>query len=92
VLDDALESGFVEVARQSVLYSPAFDKRFRSELLATTRATRPLTRGERPVEKLGFTLGDLIASAQSRALKGELPVHQALKQAQQEALALVMSS
>ena len=83
VLDDAQRSGFVEVARESVLADPRFVERFRPELLETTRKTRSFARGERPVTRFGMAVGDVIGDEIVRALRGELSAKQALANAEQ---------
>jgi ABC-type glycerol-3-phosphate transport system substrate-binding protein len=88
VLDDALRSGFVEVARDSLFADERFRSRFRPDLLATTEATRPLARGERPVTRFGMEVGNLIGAEVVRALTGELSVEQALRNAEQTVGAL----
>jgi ABC-type glycerol-3-phosphate transport system substrate-binding protein len=88
VLDDALRSGFVEVARDSLFADERFRSRFRPELLETTEATRPLARGERPVTRFGMEVGNLIGAEVVRALTGELSVEQALRNAEQTVGAL----
>jgi ABC-type glycerol-3-phosphate transport system substrate-binding protein len=88
VLDDALRSGFVEVARDSLFADERFRSRFRRDLLETTEATRPLARGERPVTRFGMEVGNLIGAEVVRALTGELSVEQALRNAEQTVGAL----
>ena len=88
VLDDALRSGFVEVARDSLFADERFRSRFRPELLETVEATRPLARGERPVTRFGMEVGNLIGAEVVRALTGELTVEQALRNAEQTVGAL----
>ena len=88
VLDDALRSGFVEVARDSLFADERFRSRFRPELLETAEATRPLARGERPVTRFGMEVGNLIGAEVVRALTGELSVEQALRNAEQTVGAL----
>lgn len=82
VLDDALQSGFVEVARRSVLDDPKFETRFRKDLIDTTRATRLIARAERPTPRQGMLVGDLIGEEITRVLTGEQNVSQALENAQ----------
>jgi ABC-type glycerol-3-phosphate transport system substrate-binding protein len=88
VLEDARQSGFVEVARNSVLADPGFAARFRPELLATTVATRAFARGERPLTRFGTKVGDLIGEEIRRALTGELSVPEALRAAEERVGAL----
>jgi ABC-type glycerol-3-phosphate transport system substrate-binding protein len=88
VLADAQKSGFVEVARDSVLRDPRFVERFRPELLETTVATRQFARGERPVTSYGMEVGDLIGDEIVRVLKGELDAGEAMKNAERTVAAL----
>jgi ABC-type glycerol-3-phosphate transport system substrate-binding protein len=88
VLEDAERSGFVEVARESVLADERFAPRFRPELLETTRATRAFARGERPVTSYGMEVGNLIGDEIVRVLKGELAAGEALRNAERTVAAL----
>ena len=88
VLDDAERSGFVEVARESLFAEPRFVQRFRLELFETTVATRAYARGERPVTRYGMEVGNLIGDEIVRALKDELSVEAALRNAERTVAAL----
>jgi sorbitol/mannitol transport system substrate-binding protein len=88
MLDDVRKSGFVEVARDSVLRDPAFVARFRPELLSTTIETRPFARGERPITNYGMEVGNLIGDEIVRVLKGELGAAQAMANAERTVAAL----
>lgn len=88
LVDDAVRSGFVEVARTSVLSDPRFVARFRPDLVETTRATRPHARGERPVNRFSFQVGDILGEEYARALTGEQTPRQAIRNAQQRVSAL----
>jgi multiple sugar transport system substrate-binding protein len=88
VLDDALQSGFVEVARRSVLDDPRLADRFRPDLIQTTRATRAISRAERPTPRQGMLVGDIIGEEIARALSGEQSSRQALRHAQERVSAL----
>lgn len=88
VLDDALNSGFVEVARESLFADPRFTARFRPGLLATTIATRPVARGERPVTRHGMEVGNAIGDEIVRVLRRELSVSGALQNAERRVAAL----
>ncbi|MCC7448285.1 MAG: sugar ABC transporter substrate-binding protein [Anaerolineae bacterium] len=88
VLEDALKSGFVEVARRSVLNDPRFEARFRPDLVAATRATRPYARGERPVNRHAFQFGDILGEEFACALRGEQTPREALRRAQERVAAL----
>jgi sorbitol/mannitol transport system substrate-binding protein len=88
VLEDAQRSGFVEVARESVLRDPRFVERFRPELMRTTVETRPYARGERPVTSHGMEVGNLIGDEIVRVLKGELGAREAMESAERTVGAL----
>jgi len=88
VLGDALRSGFVEVARDSLFDDPRFMRRFRADLLQTTVETRPIARGERPVTRHGMEVGNAIGDEVVRALKREISVSDAMRNAQERVAAL----
>jgi sorbitol/mannitol transport system substrate-binding protein len=88
VLEDAQNSGFVEVSRNSVLEDPAFIGRFRPELVETTVATRAFARGERPVTRFGMEVGDIIGDEIVRVLTGELTTQEAMRIAEERVGAL----
>ncbi|HEY1368954.1 MAG TPA: sugar ABC transporter substrate-binding protein [Gaiellaceae bacterium] len=88
VLDDVQKSGFVEVARDSVLGDGRFGARFRPELVETTVATREFARGERPVTSHGMEVGNLIGDEIVRVLKGELGAQEAMENAERTVAAL----
>ena len=88
VLEDAQQSGFVEVSRNSVLNDPAFVGRFRPELVETTVATRAFARGERPVTGFGMEVGNVIGDEIVRVLTGELTAQEAMRVAEQRVAAL----
>jgi sorbitol/mannitol transport system substrate-binding protein len=88
MLDDVQQSGFVEVARDSVLGDTRFAGRFRPELLDTVRRTRPFARGERPVTNFGMEVGNRIGDEIVRVLTGELDAHQAMANAERTVAAL----
>jgi len=88
VLDDVQKSGFVEVARDSVLRDPRFVERFRPELVETTVDTRAFARGERPVTRHGMEVGNLIGDEIVRVLKRELGAREAMENAERTVAAL----
>jgi ABC-type glycerol-3-phosphate transport system substrate-binding protein len=88
VLDDVKTSGFVEVARESVLNDPRFEGRFRPELLATVRETRPSARGERPVTNFGMEVGNRVGDEIVRVLRGEIGAEEAMRNAERTVAAL----
>jgi ABC-type glycerol-3-phosphate transport system substrate-binding protein len=88
VLDDVNTSGFVEVARESVLADARFEARFRAELLSTVRETRPSARGERPVTNFGMEVGNRIGDEIVRVLRGEIGAEEAMRNAERSVAAL----
>lgn len=91
LVDDAVKSGFVEVARRSVLDHPDFKGRFHPELLETARATREYARGERPINKYAFKVGDILANEHSKALAGAQTPQEAVRRAQERVNQLMQS-
>jgi ABC-type glycerol-3-phosphate transport system substrate-binding protein len=88
MLDDAQTSGFVEVARDSILRDPSFAARFRPELLDTVVQTRPYARGERPVTNYGMEVGNRIGDQIVRVLTGEISAAEAMADAERTVAAL----
>jgi multiple sugar transport system substrate-binding protein len=88
VLDDVQKSGFVEVARDSVLRDPSFVERFRPELVETTVDTRAFARGERPVTNHGMEVGNLIGDEIVRVLRREIGAREAMENAERAVAAL----
>ena len=88
LVDDAVKSGFVEVARRSVLDDPRFVTRFRPDLVESTRGTRTHARGERPVNRFSFEVGDILGEEYTRALTGEQTPQRAIRRAQERVAAL----
>ena len=88
MLDDVHKSGFVEVARDSLLGDSSFAARFRPELVATTVQTRPFARGERPVTSYGMEVGNRIGDEVVRVLTGELSAAAAMANAERTVAAL----
>ncbi len=88
VLDDVQTSGFVEVARESVLNDTRFAARFRPELLSTVHETRPFARGERPVTNFGMEVGNLIGDEIVRVLRAEIGADEAMANAERTVAAL----
>jgi ABC-type glycerol-3-phosphate transport system substrate-binding protein len=88
MLDDVQKSGFVEVARDSLLDDPRFKARFRPELLSTVVETRPAARGERPVTNYGMEVGNRIGDEVVRVLRGEIGAAEAMANAERTVAAL----
>jgi len=88
ILDDVQRSGFVEVARESVLRDPRFESRFRPELLQTVMKTRPFAHGERPVTSHGMEVGNRIGDEIVKVLRAEIGAAEALRAAERTVAAL----
>jgi multiple sugar transport system substrate-binding protein len=88
MLDDVQQSGFVEVARESLLGDERFTGRFRPELVDTVVRTRAFARGERPVTRHGMEVGNLIGDQIVRVLRGEIGAADALAEAERNVSAL----
>jgi multiple sugar transport system substrate-binding protein len=72
LVDDGLASGAIEASSLSALYSEAFDRRFRPDLLTTMRSSRAVAFEERPLGVLGFRSNELIGDAINAAVEGRL--------------------
>ena len=83
LLEDGQKAQALETASLSVLYSPAFDRHFRADLLAVARATRAIAAEERPFSTLGIDACTIVGDHTTRALTGELGIRAALEQMQQ---------
>jgi len=88
LVEDALASGFVEVARRSAFDDPRFVARFRPDLVRTTAATRSYARGERPVNRFSFEIGDILGEEYNRALAGQQTPAEAVRNGQARVAAL----
>ncbi len=82
LLEDGQQAQALETSSLSVLYSPAFDRHFRADLLAVARATRAIAAEERPFSTLGIDACTIVGDHTTRALTGELKVRAALEQMQ----------
>lgn len=78
LMEDAERAQAIEISSLSVLYSPKFDRMFRADLLAVTRASRAVMREERPWSRLGIDACSVVGDAVSAALGGGLTVRDAL--------------
>ena len=83
LLEDGQKAQALETASLSVLYSPAFDRHFRADLLAVARASRAIAAEERPFSTLGIDACTIVGDHTTRALTGELGIRAALEQMQQ---------
>lgn len=70
LLEDGLKANAVETAPLSVLYSPAFDRHFRDDLLATARGSRAIAREERPFGDLGIEACSIVGDTTHEMLLG----------------------
>ena len=67
---DGLAANAVEASALPVLYGATFDRHFRSDLLATVRASRAVAREERPFGDIGIAGCALVGDAVHTALTG----------------------
>jgi hypothetical protein len=88
MLDDATQSGFVEIARRSALYDPRLAARFRRDLVEATGRPAPFSRAERPVTRHGMRVGDITGEECARALSGKQSSREAVRRAQARVAAL----
>ena len=82
LLEDGQKAQALETASLAVLYSPAFDRHFRADLLAVARATRAIAFEERPFSTLGIEACTIVGDHTTRALTGELGIGAALESMQ----------
>jgi ABC-type glycerol-3-phosphate transport system substrate-binding protein len=78
LLEDGLRSDAIETSSLPVLYSSAFDRHFRSDLLETVRSTRAVQREERPFSAGGIAGCKVVGDNVHYALVGRLSVEAAL--------------
>jgi ABC-type glycerol-3-phosphate transport system substrate-binding protein len=83
LLDDGQKAEALETSSLAVLYSPQFDRHFRPDLLAVTRASRAIAFEERPFSTLGIDACTIVGDHTTRALTGELGIRAALERMQQ---------
>ena len=88
VLDDALRSGFVEVARRRCWTTRASPAASAPTWCRPARATRAIARAERPTPRQGMLVGDIIGEELAAALAGGQSPRAALQRAQQRVAAL----
>ena len=65
-----------------MLYDPAFDGHFRSDLLSAVRATRAIAHEERPWSTKGIGACEVVGDAVNAALRGEIALRAALERIQ----------
>lgn len=75
---DGLDSNAVETSSLPVLYSAAFDRHFRADLLGTVRASRAVAREERPFSDIGIAGCAVVGDAVHAALTGAIDADGAL--------------
>ena len=78
LLEDGLQSNAIETASLPVLYSSAFDRHFRNDLLSTVRISRAVARGERPFSDAGIAACEIVGNAVHAAVTGETDTEQTL--------------
>ncbi|SDB03679.1 ABC transporter substrate-binding protein [Bauldia litoralis] len=67
--EDGLKSNAVETSSLPVLYSAAFDRHFREDLLSTVRASRAIACEERPFSDHGIAVCEVVGNAINAALR-----------------------
>jgi ABC-type glycerol-3-phosphate transport system substrate-binding protein len=82
LLEDGQKAQALETSSLAVLYSPEFDRHFRSDLLAVARATRAIAAEERPFSTLGIDACTIVGDHTTKVLKAELGIRAALEQIQ----------
>jgi ABC-type glycerol-3-phosphate transport system substrate-binding protein len=82
MVEEAVESGLVEPARQSVLDSGAFAAACDADFREVVRRSRMYARINRPLVANGIELGDIVGAAAEAAIAGEQPADEALRIAQ----------
>jgi hypothetical protein len=79
LLEDGLKSEAIETSSLSVLYSPEFDRHFRSDLLSVVRQTRAIALEERPFGKLGIEACVVVGDAVNTAVERRASVDESLR-------------
>lgn len=83
MLHDAVDAGYAEPARQSVLATDAYATAYDPEFRLVLGETRRYARINRPLIPQGFELGELVGHAAQAVIAGEKTSAQALREAQQ---------
>ncbi|MHA1553733.1 MAG: ABC transporter substrate-binding protein [Alphaproteobacteria bacterium] len=68
LLEDGILSNAVEASSLPVLYSSAFDRQFRDDLLTTVRVSRAVARADRPFSKRGIAACEIVGNAVNAAI------------------------
>ncbi len=79
---DAVDAGYVETARESVVASDAFAVAYDANLREVLRATREVARANRPRIPGHFELGNVVGRAATAVIAGEQGADAALRAAQ----------
>jgi multiple sugar transport system substrate-binding protein len=79
LLEDGVKSGAIETSSLSVLYSPEFDRHFRSDLLSAVRQTRAIAFEERPFGRLGIEACVVVGDAVNAAVEKRASVDESLR-------------
>ena len=82
LLEDGLQSDAIETSSLSVLYSPEFDRHFRSDLLSAVRQSRAVAFEERPFGRLGIEACIVVGDAVNAAVEKRASVNESLKRIQ----------
>ena len=83
-LKEAVEAGYAEVARESVIHSETYTAAFDADFVDVLRRTRALARANRPMVKHYMELGDLVGGAATSVIAGERDADEALRACQRE--------
>jgi ABC-type glycerol-3-phosphate transport system substrate-binding protein len=83
-LEEAVEAGYAEVARESVIRSETYASTYDANFVDVLRRTRGLARANRPMVKHYMELGDLVGGAATSVIAGERGADDALRACQRE--------
>jgi ABC-type glycerol-3-phosphate transport system substrate-binding protein len=78
LLEDGLASEAIETSSLSVLYSPDFDRHFRTDLLSAVRASRAVAFEERPFGRIGMAANVVVGQTVNDAVAGRVGLDEAL--------------
>lgn len=84
LLKGAVDAGYAEPARHSVITSDAYATTSDADFRAVLRDTRAHARINRPLIPFGFELGEIVGAAVESAIAGEQTAADALRDAQRE--------
>ncbi|MCB1494877.1 MAG: extracellular solute-binding protein [Bauldia sp.] len=92
LIEDGERSAAVEAASLPVLYSAAFDRAFRDDLLQTVRASRAVARLERPFSGAGMAANEIVGNTVHAALQRHIEPEAALQKIEADLRILVAST